>query len=256
MEYQVIVPNLERRTDRWLLCLGALLGQGVSPERIIRFCAHDGRDYSTVEEARDAALRQFDSPFLQRVLSNVPSNFCWRWTYYNILHLIASSELRNPRIPILVLIDDTAVRFTYREIENHLDRVTQESDEFCMIQYNIARFGDKRFPLEDLLKLNEATGFQRGIGGMGDRATIFTKTGALKFLSYLDATDIPRGPEQAFWHFAHDCDQSGCYSMKGRNWDPLGNPFIDGTQDRTGETPDSRHRVEVVDRCQYMVLND
>ena len=59
MDFDVMVSNLDRRRDRWFYCLGWLRALGVSEDRIIRFNAHDGKDYDSRESARADAMAMF-----------------------------------------------------------------------------------------------------------------------------------------------------------------------------------------------------
>ena len=258
MEYQVIVPNLERRTDRWLTCLGVLLGQGVPPDRIIRFCAHDGKDYDTVQQAKEDALSQYDSNYLRNRSPHVASRFCWQWTYYSILHAIANGVV-DSSIPSMILVDEVVIlATTFDLIRDQLKHLSHRDALLRIVQYNISAFGDTMFPLKDLKPVNGLPGFQHGIGGMGDRATVFTPAGAGHFSSFLDtnATCAGQNPEQNYWYFAHEADQAGCYSTSSYRCADWKIPYVDNTQDRTGEVPKPPSRIESEGRFQYMVRND
>ena len=58
--YKVLVPNLARRDDRWLLCAGVLLGQGVPLTHIERFVAHDGAYYRDTGAIAHSAKQNMD----------------------------------------------------------------------------------------------------------------------------------------------------------------------------------------------------
>ena len=146
MEYQVIVPNLERRIDRWLTCLGVLMGQGVPLDDIIRFCSYDASDYTHIQEAKEKALAQHDTPYFREDKTEHIPTFCCRWTFYSVLHAIAHGAVYDKR-PTLMIVDDLwMTKHTRRDVCRHLDTLSRLSEPLRMIQYDIIS-GNERYPI-------------------------------------------------------------------------------------------------------------
>lgn len=183
MDYNVVVTNLDRRTDRWEICHKTLLFQGVPQERIKRFSNHDARNYSTLEEAQDDARKQYWGS-LPRILRPVPSDeaighYCWRWSYFDVLVSIANQA--NNELT-LVLVDDWQMRYTYDEICEQLERL---SDHYGSV--NIIQYLPNRENLTNIVP--EVPKLRFGLNGQGDPAMLFSPEGARQFLDVANNED-------------------------------------------------------------------
>ena len=128
-----MVSNLDRRRDRWLYCLGWLRALGIAENRIIRFSAHDGKDYDSPESTRAAAMAMFpNSAYLDCPPNPTNYYYFWNWTWYDMLSHVATQP-RNSYI--LVMVDDWVVNVPYNEICQHIVRLRKECDALKMIQY-------------------------------------------------------------------------------------------------------------------------
>lgn len=209
-QYRVIIPNLERREDRWYVCLGALLAQGVNPDLIERFPAHDGLNYESSDEARVAALSMFpDSAYLDCKWPHTLFYYCWSWTWYEIVSNIANEP--DDAIPALVLVDDFMMRQTYHEIREHIRLVYKMDVPFKMIQYggNFAE-NEKHPPKKDLPLINGTEDLRHGLIGCGDCATLISPIGARDVLESANRHPMDV-PYHVIWWLAYKCDTAGYY---------------------------------------------
>ncbi len=133
MGFDVMVSNLDRRRDRWLYCLGWLRALGVTEDRIIRFSAHDGKDYDSRESARANAMTMFPSSAYLNCPPNPTSDYYfWNWTWYDMLSHVALQPCNSHT---LVMVDDWVVNVSYNEICQQIARLREECDVLKMVQY-------------------------------------------------------------------------------------------------------------------------
>ena len=233
MKLNVVVPNLDRRQDRWYFCLGWLRARGFPDENIERFSAHDGDDYENREAAREAALKQFsNSVYLDQIVAK--HYYCWSWTWYDIMTNIAVQPQED--IFTLALIDDWTVNFQYDEICKHIRFLREECGALKMIQYDENSqlpWGRKDAPPlpvgEVVLGLPY---YRRGLTKSGDAANILSPVGAREILTV--ANQPERGvPNWVFWHAARELgNQDGYFSpAEQRLVRPIGSRFINKFQD-------------------------
>ena len=116
------------------------------------------------------------------------------------------------------------------------------------------------FPFEDLPQLAHVglDGFQRGIGGMGDRAILFTARGARLLLSYVD--DNPKvynhNPEQILWFFGQDHRRDDCFSVQGmKRGSGLNIPTAKPLQDRVGRVARQPFQIDTANGFDCYVPN-
>ena len=107
----MIIPNLDRRPERWAYMLG-VLDHARFPIRdkniVMRFSSHDGQDYDGLIEVCDAAIADgFD--FFEEVKQRPPGiperyqyHAAWYWTWASILRKII--EMKNKTV--MFMIDD------------------------------------------------------------------------------------------------------------------------------------------------------
>lgn len=233
MKLNVVVPNLDRRQDRWYFCLGWLKARGFSDANIERFSAHDGDDYENIEAAREAALKQFpNSAYLDQ---NVAKHYyCWSWTWYDIMTNIAAQSQEG--IFTLALVDDWIANFNYDEICEHIRFLRGECDSLKMIQYVESSQVPGHYKDEPLLPVGDVVPglpyYRRGLTKSGDAANMLSPVGAREILAV--ANQPERGvPNWVFWHAARELDsQDGYFSpAKPPLFRPIGSLFINKFQD-------------------------
>ena len=255
MEYQVIVPNLERRTDRWLTCLGILIEQGVPLNRIIRFLSYDVANYKGVQDARDEASTMHDTPYFRLDMTDHVGVFCCKWTFYSVLRVIADGSIGDEGLPTLFIIDDMKMEFNYDQIKHHIDVLSSLESPFRMIQYNRNPIDPSRIYTNfDRPEIKSLPGFQKGIGGPGDWAIMFTSQGARDLLTLMDSDEKLAGTYlcHCMWHFGDERSQEGCYSVKENSVSQVYHPYIDIAEDR-GRAPSKQHwRIERQERLELM----
>lgn len=259
MEYNVVVMNLDRRTDRWEICHKTLLSQGVPQEGITRFSAYDGRNYSSLTEAVEVARKQCGGS-LPRMLKPVEKdltigigNYCLRWGFFTVLLEISSQS--NDELT-LVMVDDHQMNYTYREVCDQLERLYNAYGEINIIQY-MPQIENTNNVIPETRTVPKVPNLRFGLGGRGDAIILYGPTGAHKFLDvvnneekFKDNMQIPmgssgslvtlkrirdRGYLSPLLHaYTHIGDQQGCYSVfqapGGSHLDVP--PGFDMTQDR------------------------
>ena len=255
MEYQVIVPNLERRTDRWLTCLGILIGQEVPSNRIIRFLSYDGANYKHVQEARDEALAMHDTPYFRMDMTDHVGVFCCKWTFYSILRAIADGIVGNEELPTLFLIDDMRMKFNYNQIKHQINVLSSLESPFRIIQYNRNPIDPSRIYTNfNRPEIESLPGFQKGIGGPGDWATMFTSQGARDLLALIDSDGRFAGKHLChyIWHFGNKRNQEGCYSVKENAVSQECHPYTDSFRNRKGGNAKRTWRIERKGRIEFI----
>lgn len=227
--YRVIIPNLDRRTDRWRWCLETLLEQRVPKEKIERFSAFDAANWSSIDEAHAEAKEQLGVTILPRYLSggNVYlGNYAWKFTWYTVLLQISRGDE-----PALLLIDDWAVPFTYDQICRHIEIVNNEACPLAMIQYHWFSHITDGYIVRS--RLEQAPELERGFRGPGDGSILFSPLGARRMIDFANAErvegddlrwEIKNGvfkriggrrshtPEGVTAAYSVIGDQCGCYS--------------------------------------------
>ena len=213
-EFNIIVPNLDRRPDRWYACFGGLFALGFPVEKLTRFSAHDHTEYDSIDTAKAVALKQFpEAPYLRYNVA-AKGYFCWSWTWYEIMTQIAMGS--NDDDYTLLLVDDYTMRVTYREVREHIVRLSKCDGQRKMIQYayNDQIPGGQRedgFELDDFV---EGTPFRRGLSHSGDVANVFTRVGAQEILTVANKGHCGV-PNWVFWYAARSLPPDGYFSARG-----------------------------------------
>lgn len=243
MDFNVVVPNLEKRTDRWLTCIGILLGQNTPKSKIIRFLSYDACDYKTFEEAKSAALAMHDTPYFAADTNwrSIPK-FCCRWTFYSIIRLIANGSLGE--CPSLFLIDDMRMTCPYHEISRHINMLSKLERPFRMIQYAFLKAVAPRYCF-DRPPVESLPVFQHGIGGPGDWGIVFTPQGARDLLDLIDSDARFAGEylSNLLWEFGNERNQEGVFSTQKRMVTLVFHPWYSAFQDRTGKTTEHNWHI-------------
>ena len=105
----VMLTNLERSIDRFYFALGRLSAVGVDIKSahtpIVRHIAHDGRDYASEEEVREAAIADGFAEFESYDYLVSRTRAAWWWTWRCALrHIIELDAVLQGMV--LLLIDD------------------------------------------------------------------------------------------------------------------------------------------------------
>ena len=185
--YKVIVPNLDRRPDRWKWCVKNLLEQGVPRDKIERFSAFDGLDYKGLPDWQrlfsDSLRAQFGTiPFF---LNKKGREGSWAWarTWYTIIKRIADGS-----DTALVLVDDRAAMFAYGETCRHLEILNRQAHRLAMVQYSCHTGYVRTYRRS--IRLDDIPEMQYGLYGCGDSVVLYTPLGARKMLDFINAPTL------------------------------------------------------------------
>ena len=215
--YKVVVRNLARREDRWLVAYGILLGQGVSPWDIERFIAHDGANYqSSIEIVHRVTIdhitrhRYGTGRYLTENYEGWdPYNYAHCWTWYDWISRVACEPDALP--PTLYLIDDWHMTITCKDIIGHVKTLYMMDEPFCVLQYLHSSAESEQTPSNTAHLQTSIPNIQHNIAGTGDAALLMSPRGARKLIDFADANP-QHAPEILMYYFAKDGDNSGCYS--------------------------------------------
>ena len=213
---RVIIINLKRREDKWYFMLGTLASAGFDIHKkdfIIRYIAHDGKDYRDEIQVRDAAVADGFECFAryngkgQKMLSG---EMALNWTWCNALRTI--TEMPKDSI-VLFLVDDR-----YPSPKYPADRVEQlarqavgdrEHGDFLGLMLNLEMGSEEYSPSSSL---------NYGWIGCGHGAFLLSPNGAAVLLNCFSAyqegvmnlrtivSDIAKGGQydenfyKGFWH--------------------------------------------------------
>lgn len=220
----ILIPNLERRTDRKFLNLGALSSQFVPPDIIKYFPAKDGQAFHNVKQmviqARQDGIpisTQYDDMGAWGINT---SYFGWQWTWAAMLKGIIDSDSDDETLT-LILIDDWFLRCSFWEIQQLAgdaawDNATLQRKEHYnrfILQLHWTSFGDN--PVVPRHTMSHIPVY-RGFKGSGDQATILNKGGAQVLLN-IWAERPHEPPERHFWYLAQRKNQFGFYSAMSSN---------------------------------------
>ena len=213
IDFNVIVPNLDRRPDRWYATYGALSALGFPMDKFKRFSAHDHVEYDSLDAAKEAALKQF--PHTPYLIENYVSKgyFCWSWTWYEIMTQIAEDP--NDGNYTMVLVDDYRLMVTYYDILEHIQRLSALGGPLKMIQY-CYNFQVPVGETDDSFMLGakvSGTEFNRGLSHSGDIANLISPIGAREILNVANRGN--RGvPNWVFWYAARELEPDGYFSTE------------------------------------------
>ena len=244
-EYKVILPNLDRRPDRWQFSLELLLAQGVPRDKIERFPAFDVLEFRGLPDwqkrIRESISAQFGCVpfFLERKRRD--GDWAWSRTWYTILTKIASGSET-----VLLLVDDILHRFTYDETCQHIELLEKEQNPLAIVNYRCCPYPDGIIRMYTRTEwLDNIPGMMYGLSAVGDACVLYTPLGAQRVLDFIDAPERDEdgfmihckngryealrtfrqgtAPELAAMATVFMKDTRGCYSMpQGRidSWKP------------------------------------
>ena len=181
-----LIPNLDRRPDRWKHCYEALLNRGVPAQNIERLPAIDGIEYLDTYQ-NHANLRIIKAhvaslfngnlpPFLESDRDIPLTGYAWNSTWHlGLLNIARQSQL------VCWILDDVKLDVDYQDLVNYaqiLHDVSLKRDHpFLAIQLN-------RFPhsTTNVQPVRECPIFQYGFSGAEDYAFVFAPLGAMWML--------------------------------------------------------------------------
>lgn len=232
-EFKLLLPNLDRRPDRFLLCVGVLIGQGTPQHLIDRHIACDGAKYKNSVDVASEAKYKYGATLPIYGNGNYITEHNEGWDAYNYSYCRTYYEAWNKialepddSLPTLLLQDDWRMKISYSDICAHIEALPDSK----IIQY----VGCVCDPEGEDLKheSTEVPNIQRGLSGTGDQALLMMPAGARRLVEFADE-NTTHTPEMLLYYFAHNADQTGCYSVIENQADHLYTHFTSVFQDRS-----------------------
>lgn len=203
---KALVPNLDRRTERWGPCYDKLVNvTGFPPSQIERFSAFDYKNYSSVADAKAHAAEHFNglTPFLAQKYRNDISGFCWSFTWQALIKHVASKSSTQY---YLVIIDDCMVHMPYNQIRQSLDAFG--NSKIVHLSRNPRRLLCR--PIFDEFDI-----WQYGLCGRTDTGYVINSEGASDIFEVSNAHLYPVSAH-VFEHLALYGNQAGYYSLSAK----------------------------------------
>lgn len=177
----VIVPNLDRRSDRWKHVTAHLVERGVPENRIKRFPSFDGRNYISLFMAQEAARSYFNGElpaYLKRTgAPRTATEYCWNWTWYSILWHISTAPIDHEAPFTLVLIDDHQLLIDYDELVGEISLLLEHGEAPDIIQLSIPN--PKHYSYKaGRPAVTPSSRLLRGMGGRSDSGVVMSASGA------------------------------------------------------------------------------
>ena len=178
---RIIIINLKRREDKWYFMLGTLASAGFDIHRkdfIIRYIAHDGKDYRDEIQVRDAAMAdgfEYFAHYNGKGQKILVGQMALNWTWASGLRTIAEM----PKDSMVLFLQDDR----YPSPKYPADRVEQlarqavsdrEHGDFLGLMLNIQMESGEYSPSSSL---------NRGWVGCGHGAFLLSPNGAAVLLN-------------------------------------------------------------------------
>ena len=213
---RVLIMNLRRRTDRWWFALGALgalqfpLSDDYSWDNlIVRFMAHDGKDYPDDHAVREAAIAD-GFPHFQNYRRAGRFITAWDWTWISAIRAIAESD----KITLMSIDDYVPVPgWTFQRIKRIAAECYDESAEyggFCGLQLRQNIRGKNKIEIKPHTSV-----LQKGFVP-NDQALILSPEGASILLDFFKSTPPYGPPDRILKKFAWDLIDNE--NLSGRFW--------------------------------------
>lgn len=228
MNLSTIVPNLDRRPDRWDACYEALKKSGFAPTQIERWPAIDGNQWNNTADALIDRWQHYKGkvpPFLYKENWSV-GNYGWSCTWYSILEHVAALPDRELR---LIIQDDFQLHRDkdYGRLIDTLQMLIEHDIDFKFLQLfpralsSIWGQETGRFRTTPWPQLHRAVpDVYCGTSGAGDAAWICSASGAQAIMDC--ANEFPnKATEVVFDYFSETREQNACYSTTERWVHPL-----------------------------------
>lgn len=187
-----VVPNLERRPDRWEWCRDSLLSQGVPEAHIIRFPAFDGLRY--VDEHGDHRNLSIIQNMLSQYFGCLPrclryrynmmlTQYAWCSTWYAMLDKIAKMPTNEH---ICWLIDDFTISVPYETLLRYVNILSEVATRAWRTLFAIQLCHYTHEETYTGVPVAECSQFQYGFSTPDDGAMICTPRGATWLMNYLN----------------------------------------------------------------------
>lgn len=189
---QFIIPNLDRRPDRWEWCRESLLLQGVPAENIIRFSTIDGLRYVTddgdhrnLSVLQRALSKQFGGlpPCLRKPIDMVLTQYAWFASWYAMLDMI--SQMPDDKYACW-LMDDYAIHVRYDDLLKWANILSQVTKRSWRTLYAIQLCHYTNAETYRGVSVAECPRFQYGLSTPDDAAVICTPQGAKWMMNYIN----------------------------------------------------------------------
>lgn len=210
---KIIIPNLDRRRDRWRACAYILSQLRFPASSITRFPSYDGSNHPHAHAMRHTARAHYDGKlpeYLHGTAGGSPTNYGWHWTFYEILNTISQTHAT---AYTLFLVDDISISFNYEQLLSHIHFLLGTGHPVDIIQYS--PYNTKRPPLNSKASIiaTSPTIIYNDIIRHGDGAVIYSPDGAKEMLAF--ANQNPgMSPDILFKRLAQGCHHiSGAYSI-------------------------------------------
>lgn len=186
-----LIPNLERRTDRWKFCHDSLVKRGVPIEHITRFIAFDGLDYldankdhsnlsllkGKVAELLDGDLPPFIANTYER---NNLTHHAWNCTWY-----FGLSEIARHTDFVCWLVDDHVLQVDYNDLLADVNILNDTAKKDRTAFHAVQLFFNFLDPIVfEGQAVYACPHFQYGYGSRDDAAVIYSPQGAQWALDY------------------------------------------------------------------------
>lgn len=179
-----IIPNLDRRSDRWERCVTSLHARNVPPENIQRFASVDGLDFlNKTEDHMDLTLidrymeRRLGStlpPFLANYKPTAITAYAWKCTW--LLAVTSVLNLADHELGC-VMIDDTIIAVDYPELLDLANSIvavcTQNNTPFLVAELSQGQGDRTSHPT-----VPECPTFQEGFARACDCGILYSPAGA------------------------------------------------------------------------------
>ena len=206
---RAIIPNLDRRTERWEPCYEKLTSDAQFPaSQIHRFSAFDYKNYPTLEAAKEHAARHFRGlpPLLTQ--ETIISSFCWLFTWYAMMMQISAAHRDEY---FMMLLDDCTVTLTYNQLRHSIDVLNANGEKATVIQ--LSRNPRK---MQCRRMIPELDIWQYGLCGRSDAGFIVNPVGAAKLAANANEKPYPHVPASVLERLSSEANQGGHYSLSAR----------------------------------------
>lgn len=217
---KILIPNLNRRQDKWNSCYKTLKNKGVPDSCIIRVSSYDWRDYFDGQNycnltlAKSAAIVTFNGTLPKCLSSDKDTHssvhylgeFAWKWTWYRCLNILARL---NSHEYGLLLLDDVDLLVPFNQLMSNL-KLLNATHKIRMIQLTLP-VGRQSMKCRRIVPENPV--FQFGLNGKFDIATIYSSHGASFMMDY--ANEHPHYRDSCFLtaKLQNESDQTGLFAI-------------------------------------------
>ena len=209
MLLKAIVPNLDRRTERWNPCYDKLIQLShFPPSKVQRFSAFDYKEYKTLSSAKEHATQYFGAlpTFLAKEVG--VSELCWLFTWYAMIDHISG---QSPCQYYMMLVDDCHVTMEYNQLRYSIDLFNDTRHLAAIIQ--ISR-NPKRLRCGRLFEALDI--WQYGLCGRTDAGVIVNSIGAKILMDTVNKLSFCPVPAAALEFLSEQACQKGFYSLSAK----------------------------------------